>query len=51
MWKGKRIQKLIHLNTGIECHLSTRQEKQIVWYLLKKVKKKNEKEIWVREIG
>ena len=44
-WKGKRSQKLIHLDTGIECHLSTRQEKQMVCSLLKKT------EIWVRGIG
>ena len=29
-WKGKESQKLIHINIGIECHLSTRQEKQTV---------------------
>ena len=36
--KGKRNQKLIHVDTGIECHLSTRQENK--WSLLKKKRKK-----------
>ena len=38
--KGKRSQKLIHLDLGMECHLSTRQKKKMVWSLLNK---KNDK--------
>ena len=34
--KAKQSQKLIHFDTGIKCHLSIRQEKQMVWSLHKK---------------
>ena len=40
-WKGEISKKFIHHDTGIECHLSTRQEKQMVWSLHKKEKKRN----------
>ena len=39
---------MINRDTGIVCHLSTRQEKQMVWFLYGK---KMKGEIWVWEIG
>ena len=36
MYKEKKSQKFIHLDTGIECYMSLRQVKQKVWSLHKK---------------